>query len=108
MEEPTPEYMATPGLLDRFNIMVGCTSGEVKKIWYFTKRKLNKFQVAMGAAAVRTKETFERIMGLLFKFLYPVDTNNPDFWYDLESFYLPSGDPTTTNKVRIMNSDIEI
>lgn len=32
MEEPTPEYMATPGLLDRFNIMVGCTSGEVKKI----------------------------------------------------------------------------
>ena len=57
----------------------------------------------MGAAAVRTKETFERIMGLLFKFLYPVDTNNPDFWYDLESFYLPSGDPTTTDKVRIRN-----
>ena len=47
-------------------------------------------------------------MGLLFKFLYPVDTNNPDFWYDLESFYLPSGDPTTTDKVRIRNWEIEI
>ena len=57
LEKPTSEYLATPGLIDRFNLMVGCTTGEV----------------AMGAAAVRTKSAFERIMGLLFRFLIPVE-----------------------------------
>jgi len=48
--------------------MVGCTSGEV----------------AMGAAAIRHKESLERIMGPLLRVLYPVDTDDPDFWWDLE------------------------
>ena len=59
----------------------------------------------MGAAAVRTKETFERIMGLLFRFLLPVDTANPDFWWDLESFYLPGGNDFTEKKNSSANND---
>ena len=46
LNAPTDEYMATPGLIDRFNVMVGCTGGEV----------------AMGAAGIRNKNAFELIM----------------------------------------------
>lgn len=80
MEKPTTDYLATPGLIDRFNLMQGCNSGEV----------------AMLASAIRTKDNFERIMKPLLRALIPIDVENPDFWYDLESFYLPSGDPSTT------------
>ena len=38
----------------------------------------------MGAAAIRHKESFERIMGPLLRVLYPIDTEDPDFWWDLE------------------------
>ena len=40
---PTNEYLATPGLLDRFKFFLGYNSGEV----------------AMGAAFARTKRAFE-------------------------------------------------
>jgi len=79
LHAPTKEYLSTPGLIDRFNIMVGCTTGEI----------------AMGASTIRNKQSFELIMKPLLRILLPVDVENAEFWYDLERIYLPSGNPET-------------
>ena len=58
---PTNEYLATPGLLDRFKFFLGYNSGEV----------------AMGAAFARTKRAF--IISIHHKFPSRKVTNSLNF-----------------------------
>ena len=47
----------------------------------------------MGAASIRTRESFERLLKPVFSATIPVDVENPEFWRELEETYLENGDP---------------
>ena len=47
----------------------------------------------MGAASIRTRESFERLLKPVLGATIPVDVENPEFWRELEETYLENGDP---------------
>ena len=73
--------MGKPGRLDRFEHFLTCTTGEI----------------AMGAASIRTKESFERLLAPVFAATLPVDVDSPQFWQELEEGYLENGDPDSAS-----------
>jgi len=73
-EPPSRDYMNNRAQTERFNFMITTVTGEI----------------AMGASTIRSERAFRTMMGPILGRLYNIDTDNEQFWIDLETFYLPN------------------